>query len=251
MDLKIKLKQNKNLIGTWSMIPSSFVADVITTTEVDFVIIDLEHGTANYETCENIVRSIENNNKSPIIRVGSDDENIILRAMETGCNSIMIPHVSNSAQAKKIVNYTKYKPIGKRGLSSYTRCHDYDHENIDKKLSSINKKITTGILVEGKEGIDNLDEITKVNGIDLVYLGLYDIAQSLDLSGNINHPKVKNKIIECYNIIKKNKKYSGIFANNLNDVKKFKKIGFNFIAYVADSHAIRSFYKNFFSQLKK
>ena len=200
MHLKDKLRANKPLIGTWSMLPSSFSADVLTTTNLDFVIIDLEHGTTSYETCENIVRAIENNNKSPVIRVGSDDENTILRALETGCNSIMVPHISSSKQAEKIVNYTKYKPIGKRGLSPYTRCHDYDHDNIQKKLNLINKKIVTGILVEGKEGIKNLNEITKVRGIDLIYLGLYDIAQSLDLSGNIKHPKVIKKISECFEI---------------------------------------------------
>ena len=70
-----------------------------------------------------------------------------------------------------------------------------------------------GVLVEGIEGLKNLDLISKVQGLDLIYLGLFDVCQSLGLPGQIDHPKVRDKINDYNIIIKNNKKFSGCMSN--------------------------------------
>jgi len=88
------------------------------------------------------------------------------------------------------VNATRYAPQGERGLSPYTRVHGYSHDRLQESLAQANENTLVGILIEGKEGIENLEEIASVEGIDLIYLGIYDISQSVGLPGQLDDQEV-------------------------------------------------------------
>jgi len=244
-----KMKDGKSVFGTWCMLPSSSVVDVIARTGVDFIILDLEHGSLSWETAEDMVRSAQLHQCQAIIRVGDDHENTILHALETGCEAIMVPHVSTVAAAERIVEAARYSPKGKRGLSPYTRCHGYTHQNLSDSMEYHANETMVGILVEGKEGIENLSEISAVDGIDLIYLGMYDISQSVGLAGQLEHPDVQKQLEICLDRILKKNKFAGTFSRDVDASLEFKKKGFQFVAYVADSYSLTKFYsesvKNF------
>ena len=92
-----------SVFGTWCMIPSSTVVDVVAQTGLDFVIIDMEHGGISWETAEDMVRAAQVNECQPIIRVGSREASEILHALETGCEAVMIPHIENVVTARDAV----------------------------------------------------------------------------------------------------------------------------------------------------
>jgi 4-hydroxy-2-oxoheptanedioate aldolase len=249
--IKLRMEEGESIFGTWCMLPSSFVVDVIASTGVDFVVIDMEHGTMSLETAEEMVRAAQVQNCQPIIRVGDDQENTILHALETGAKAVMVPHVSTVESAIKIVEAARYAPLGKRGLSPYTRCHGYTHDNLSKSLINHAEDTLVGILVEGEEGIKNLPEISKVKGIDLIYLGMYDISQSVGLPGQLEHPDVMKQLNNCLKIIQGSGKLPGTFARDMDACHTFKDMGFKFVAYLADSYALTSFYKNAVTEFQK
>jgi len=249
--IKLRMQEGESVFGTWCMLPSSFVIDVITRTGVDFVVIDMEHGTMSFETAEEMVRAAQLQNCQPIIRVGDDQENTILHALETGCMAVMVPHVSSVESAEKIVEAARYAPLGKRGLSPYTRCHGYTHDNLAESLQRHADDTLVGILVEGKQGIDNLSEIAKVDGIDLIYLGMYDISQSVGLPGQLEHPDVMNQLDNCLQIILESGKLAGTFSRDIEACRTFKDMGFTFVAYLADSYALTSFYNDAVAEYQK
>jgi len=243
-EIKNRMLSGETVFGTWSMLPSGFVADVIARTGLDFIVLDMEHGTLSWETAEEMVRAAQLHQCQPVIRVGDDHENTILHALETGCKALMVPHVATKQAAKNIVNSALYAPKGARGLSPYTRCHGYTHLGLEKSLLTHAEETLIGVLVEGKEGIDNLPEICQVDGLDLIYLGMYDISQSVGLPGQLEHPEVLNQLEKCLNIILDSGKLAGTFARDIEACKSFRDMGFNFIAYVADSYAITDFYRD-------
>ena len=238
--LKEKLTQGQKVFGMWSMLPAAGVSSVIAKTGLDFVIIDMEHGPMSFETMEQMVKSIELENCQPIIRVSDKNEATLLRALEIGSQAIMVPHVSTVAEAEAIVRACKYKPEGERGLSPYTRVHDYCHENLTESLQFANKNTLIGILVEGKEGIENLENIAAVPGLDLIYLGIYDISQSVGLAGQLNHETVIEMQKKCAQIIQAHGKAAGSFARDIDYVELLYKNGFQFIAYSVDCAILKN-----------
>ena len=155
----------------------------------------------------------------------------------------MVPHVTTAAAAERIVSATRYAPAGARGLSPYTRCHGYTHEGLADSMARHREETLVGILVEGQEGVANLAEISSVPGIDLVYLGLYDISQSVGLPGQLEHPKVLQQLESSLEVISRAGKFAGTFSREVAACRRFREMGFHFIAYVADSYALVSFYQ--------
>ena len=199
--------------------------------------------TARALSAEQMVRAAQLYDCQPIIRVGDDHENTILRALETGCEAIMVPHVSNVDVAERIVDAARYAPDGKRGLSPYTRCHGYTHNNLSESMEHHARETLIGVLVEGQEGIENLADIVHVSGIDLIYLGMYDISQSVGLAGQLEHPKVVQQLQDCLKVIHAGGKLAGTFSRDLSVCRHYREMGFHFVAYIADSYALTTFYQ--------
>jgi len=246
-----KIKNKETVYGTWSMTGSTTVVEVLASTGLDYIILDMEHASMSFETIENQVRVCENSGVQAIVRLSTSDEQLILRALETGCRGIMVPHVTTVSDAKRIAKACKYAPEGKRGLSPYTRNHNFTHENLVESLHEENKNTFVGILVEGKEGISNLEEIVNVDGIDLIYTGIYDISQSIGLAGELNHPKVLELQKKCVNIIESGNAISGSFAKDIEYVSILKENGFKFIAFSADGYMLKKTYEDSIHQLVK
>ena len=248
--LKKKLKDGEEVIGTWSSLSSPNVVNVLGTTDLDFVVIDMEHGSMSYETAENMVRAAESSDISPIIRVGDDDEQTILRALECDAQSILVPHVRSAMQAERVSRSCRYFPEGNRGLSPYTRVHNFSHEGIDESLKHTNQEILVGILVEGEEGLRNLEEIVTVDGIDLIYLGLFDICQSVGLPGQLNHPTVLEEIARCQKLIEENGIAAGSMSIDIEYIKMLRNHNYQFIAYLNDAAAIKKHFQDILFALK-
>jgi 4-hydroxy-2-oxoheptanedioate aldolase len=242
--LKEKLKNGQTVIGTWSSLSSPNVINVLGATGLDFVVIDMEHGSMSFETAENMVRAAEASGISPIIRTWDDDGQTLLRTLETGTQSVMVPHVKTAEDAERIAKACKYFPEGNRGLSPYTRVHNFTHEGIDESLQKANQETLCGILVEGKEGLENLDNIVQIDGIDLIYLGLFDICQSVGLPGQVNHPDVLAEVVRCQKTIKSNGIAPGSMATDIDYVKMLKENKYQFIAYLNDAAGLRKFFRS-------
>jgi 4-hydroxy-2-oxoheptanedioate aldolase len=237
--LRKKIYRAGSVIGTWSSISSPNVISVLGATDLDFVVIDMEHASMSFETVENMVRAAEASDIAPIIRVSSNDEQIILKALETGVRSIMVPHIETPEGAKKVVESCKYYPEGKRGLSPYTRLHNFTHTDIEGSLQSENKETLVGILVEGKIGLGNLKDIVKVKGVDLIYLGLFDICQSMGLPGQLDHPLVLKEIRRCCELIQDSGVIAGCMTTSVDNILVAKSLGYKFIAYLNDAASIK------------
>ena len=117
--LKNKLLKNEEVLGTWLTIPSTIVADIIATTGLDFIVIDMEHGPISYDIAQLITITCESRGVSPVIRVAGVYENEILKALDIGAHCIHVPNIKTIDEVKKIITYSKYPLLGNRGFSLY------------------------------------------------------------------------------------------------------------------------------------
>ncbi len=249
--LKEKLGKGETVIGTWSALSSPNVANVIGTTGLDFVIFDLEHGPSSFETVENMLRAAQTTECVPIIRTTDDKESNILRCLEAGCQAIMVPHIENPQAAEKVVRSCKYHPEGNRGMGPYTRHHDYCHDDLSQSMAHANKETFVGILVEGVEGINQIDAIARTPNLDMIYMGIYDISQAVGVPGELNHPKVKDGLKGYAELIRANGLVAGCYAPDIQYAETLFSAGYQFIAYYNDSAALRSHYVSFLSVMAK
>ncbi|EFA74432.1 HpcH/HpaI aldolase/citrate lyase-Cytidylyltransferase family protein [Raphidiopsis brookii D9] len=237
--VKETLKSGGRVFGTWSMLSSPAVLNVIATTGLDFVIVDLEHGPTSFETAENQLYAAESGGIEPIIRLAEDHAPHILHALEIGAQSILVSQVSTASQAERIVKSCKYFPDGDRGLSPFTRNHGYSDQNLPQKLQYANEQMLVGILVEGVEGVSNIPEIAKVPGLDMIYLGVYDLSQSCGVPGDLTNTKVLRIMRDYVKLIEDCGLAAGSVARDPKYIELLLDAGFRFVSYRVDCAILR------------
>ncbi|KKQ40672.1 MAG: 2-dehydro-3-deoxyglucarate aldolase [Candidatus Magasanikbacteria bacterium GW2011_GWA2_37_8] len=246
ISLKDKLKNGEFTIGTWCIIPSEHVVNILAKAGLDFVLIDMEHGTANLECVYKMVLAANAEGVDALVRVSSNDESEILKVLDVGAAGVIIPHIETVNDCKQALSFTKFPPMGQRGYSPYVRAGGYAVQ--PDFISSENDKILTGIIIESLEGIKNLDLILEEKELDIVYIGVYDISVGLGIAGDVKNEKIINILTDCtQKIVASGKIAAGLF-NTEEDMKFFKQIGINFACYGVDTSVL---YKNFNEMVSK
>lgn len=236
MNLKEKLYNKEKLIGTWCVLPSPEVVNVLCKSGLDFVLVDFEHSPVGYETAQKMIMSAHAENKFAIARVAQLNEVEILKSLDIAANGIIIPHIETLKDVEKANSFIKYYPKGNRGYSPYTRAGGYCVK--DDYILNANSNILFGIIIENQKGIDNLDEILSNKDLDLIYLGAYDISIAMGLAGQINHPEVVKVLDNCVEKIVKAGKIAGCMYHKQDDFNRLTAQGVNFLVYKVDTMII-------------
>lgn len=231
--LKNKLGAGKTVLGTWCEIPSPEFINVLAKGGLDFVIIDMEHGSCDFEQAGKMVMAAQVEGCSPIIRVPTNNESAILRALELGAEGVIVPHVESAEERKRVIDAIKFPPIGIRSLNPYVRAGGY--KSTPDFTTQQNKNTLSAILVESLQGIENIEEIIDDAYLDVVYMGSYDISIALGLPGKTKHPKVVRVLEKMTKIITKKKKVAACLFHSKDDLYFFKKNGVKFLCYKVDT----------------
>jgi len=237
--MKAELKAGRTVFGTWSNLSSPLALNVIGQSGLDFVIIDMEHAPTSFETAEMQLYTTEATGCTPIIRLGEGSDPTILHALDIGTQSLLVSQVSTPEEALRISRASKYYPDGNRGLSPYTRNHGYSDANLPEKLRRANEEMFVGVLVEGELGMNNLEKIAKTPGLDMIYLGIFDISMAVCEPGDVRHPKVIKMVRECVRIIESQGLSAGSVAPDREYLKLLYDAGFRFLSYRVDSAMLR------------
>lgn len=231
--LKEKLYNKQAQFGTWCILPNPELVSVLTSSGLDYVLVDFEHSPVSVESAQKMVMAAHAQQKYAVSRVGKLEEVEILRALDINSDGIIVPHIESLDDVNKVVSFVKYYPEGNRGYSPYTYAGGYCVQKDYTK--NANGNILLGIIIESQKGVDNLDEILSSPDLDLVYLGAYDISISLGLAGQISHPKVVEVLNYCIEKIVKAGKIAGAMYHTQAEYEQFKKQGVNFLVYKVDS----------------
>ncbi len=239
-DLKNKIKKKKFTLGTWLTIPSVLIPELYSKSELDWICVDMEHTSINLSDLENIIISSHNNNIPVLVRVGNHDQNTIKRIMDIGATGVIAANVRNASEVKNLVDALKYPPKGLRGLGLY-RAQGYG-DNLNNYYRWNNSQSILIIQIESKEGIENIEEITKNKNIDAVMVGPYDLSASLGVPGEFKSHKYQNALSTVLKQLKIKNIPAGIHvvSPNINEAKSLIKKGFRFISFSLDSLILKN-----------
>lgn len=239
--LKRRLAAGEVAVGTFCIIPNATVVEALGVAGLDFVILDTEHGPLSIETCEDLVRAAEGTGMTPIIRVSLNQADRILRALDIGAGGVQVPQCGSKEEAERIVRAAKYYPEGERGVSVFTRAGDYIGS--PEHTLSCNREQLVIAHIEGVHGVENLDAILTVGGIDVLFLGPYDLSQSLGITGQVDHPRVRETLSACAAKCRAAGRWVGSYAKDVAMAKWLISLGVQYIATLVDAAGIVLFYR--------
>jgi 2-keto-3-deoxy-L-rhamnonate aldolase RhmA len=197
--MKEKLHSGQPALGVSVMIPSPQIVEMIGRLGFDWVLLDCEHGTLTLETLELMIIAAEASGITPIVRPENKDPDVILRVMDRGAMGVQVPHVNTATDARQVVESVKYHPVGKRGLAAGTRPSNYGFGLAMKDyVQAANRETLICVQLEEVEAIRNIEEIVKVDGVDVFFVGPSDLSQSMGYPGQADAPEVRKAIDSAF-----------------------------------------------------
>lgn len=215
----------------------------------DCVWIDMEHVATDYTFVENAVRAAKNFNCDVLTRVKRGSYSDLVNPLEADSTGIMVPHLMSYAQAKEIVYYTKFHPIGRRPLDGGNA--DGLYCLIDEKdyMKTANEERFTVVQIEDPEPMAELEEICALPGIDMIFFGPADFSQGIGTPCDWDNPAIyeaQKKVAEC---ARKHGKFAGTVGGPAN-FDKLVEWGYTFISTGADVCGVADYYKDIYSKVK-
>lgn len=192
--LKSILAQDRVAIGSWITLSDPSVVELTALAGYDYSGIMMEHSALDYHMVENMIRAAEAVGISSLVRVSEGREDMMLRVMEMGAGGVMVPHVRDRESATRAVQAVKYGPLGARGMNGMTRAGRWTAIDFTDHVRTSNEQSVLVVMVEDAHGIDRIDEILAVDGVDVVFIGPNDLARSYGATAEIDPPEVRDAI---------------------------------------------------------
>ena len=232
-EFKKKLSEGEAVFGPFMKASDAAMIEVAGYAGFDFVILDMEHAPFTYKNLEDLVRAAQLSGTLPIIRAQSSSEIFISKALDLGAKAVQVPHVTNASEAASCVAAAKFHPLGHRGTDPFVRASNYSAIPKERYFSEANETLVI-LQLEGKEAIQNLDEILEVKGVDILFIGPYDLSQSMGVPGQVDHPSVTGQMETIVKRAREKGMVVGTFTDTIASARMWREAGIQYISYAVD-----------------
>jgi 2-keto-3-deoxy-L-rhamnonate aldolase RhmA len=245
--LRNRLKQGELVLGTILSLNSPDVAEILSGIGFDWLFIDAEHSTLDPHHLGAIFQATGDSIPC-VVRIPALDEIVVKKTLDAGAAGLLVPQVHNAEQAEQLVKWGRYYPAGSRGLG-FGRAQGYGLK-VGKYLETANESILLSVQAESAEAVKNIESIVRVNGLDAVLVGPYDLSASMGLPGQIEHPDVKAAIQHIADACKGAGMPVGIFGMTAEAVQPYIEQGFRFIVAGVDTVMLGNAARQLLAQLR-
>ncbi len=205
----------------------------------EFVILDTEHSGIGIDTLKMQLAAARGLPIMPFVRVAAGRSHLIAPVLDAGAMGIMVPMVETPEQARDIVRWSRYRPEGARGLGFTLGHDDYSEGDILTKIRLANARTLLIALVESATGISNADAIASTPGIDVLWLGHYDLSDSMGIPGQFEHPDFQAAVDRFMAACVSHGKPAGILAPDVATALVWRKRGFRALCYGTDTGLLK------------
>ena len=236
MHLKLKLANNKTVIGSWINTASPIVAELMASTGFDFLTVDAEHSAVDVPQSQRLFQAIRSGNRdcSPLVRLPNNNYSEVKRYMDAGAAGVIAPLINTAEQAKEVVEAVKYPPHGSRGVG-FCRANNYGMR-LQEVVENDYLQSFVCIQIEHIDAVNNIGEILSVKSIDAVMIGPYDLSASMGITGQFEHSDMIAAKEHILRTCKDNSVVPGIHVVQPDPIEVSRRIleGYHFIAYSLD-----------------
>lgn len=231
---KENLLKGKKQYGIWNGIPDSYAAEICAGAGFDWICIDGEHAPFDLRTTLHNMQAIQSHNVPTIVRIPSADPIKIKQLVDAGAQCILAPMIESADQAELIAKAMRYPPVGFRGVGTalaraaqWNRVNDY-FKLADDQMCCIGQ-------IESIKAVEALDEILKVEGLDVCFIGPADLAATMGYLGQAGHPEVVALVKETIKKIVKAGKIAGFLTGSKPLIQEYMNAGASMVGVGLDT----------------
>ncbi len=231
-NVKARLHAGEQLIGTLVSLSSADVAEILSLVGFDYLWIETEHAPTDFARAQMMIQAV--GGRCPcLVRVPENREVWFKKALDTGCDGIVVPQVRSAEEARAAVDRSLYPPAGTRSVG-ISRAHGFGLSFQDY-VDTINDRLAIVLQVEHIDGVRDIGSIVEVPGIDAVFIGPYDLSGSLGMVGQVDHPQVQEAIATVRHACRAANVPLGIFVAEARGARDALAEGYNLVAMGMDT----------------
>lgn len=239
------------VLGTFLEIPSPQLVELLGLAGFDFVVVDREHGAIGLEKTEELIRAAASTGICPMVRVTHCDLVAIRQPLDMGAAGVHVPQIHSAEMARQAVRSATFYPKGDRGLQPFVRGASYRSYPTAEFLQQTNESIVVVLHIEGTQGVAAFEEIAAVEGVDVAFLGPYDLSQSLGIPGMVHSPLVRERMRAIIDKAQGKRIAIGTFCDDVRGAMEWKNLGVTYLTVSVDAHIFLSAARRIAGQVKQ
>jgi 2-dehydro-3-deoxyglucarate aldolase/4-hydroxy-2-oxoheptanedioate aldolase len=235
--LRRRVLAGETLFGTFIFGTAPLLVEVAGRTGLDWVLIDLEHGTADESHLLPLLMAAGLTAAAPLVRVASGERIRVGRALDLGAAGIMVPQVQTADQARQVARWLRTQPAGERGIALFTRGMDFGsvgHQGATRR----HEELLTIVQIESQTALDEVEAIAAVDGVDVLFVGPTDLSHALGIPGDIDHPAYVAAVERVGRACAEAGKTAGVLVWRPEDVARYTPFGYRFFALASEANIL-------------
>lgn len=239
--VKDKLLRGEPAFGSFGwefLVPG--LPQIVKACGAEFLLLDMEHSGASFDQIKAQAAFSRGIGLVPMVRVPTGGYSHIARALDVGVMGIMVPMVGSAEEARHIVSCTRYPPAGRRGAAFGFAPDDYEGGKVEDIIRVANERTLVMCLIETAEGIENIDEIAAVPGVDVLWLGHFDLTNFLGIPAQFDHPRYVAAVDRLCAAARRHGKVLACMTANEAWSREYWAKGFRLFAAGIDAHLLQS-----------
>jgi len=230
--LKQRIRQSEPTIGSLVTMPSPDVADILSRIGFDFLWIENEHAPMDALAAQTLIQAA--GERCPcLVRIPDKEEVWVKKALDVGCDGIVVPQIRSAEEAGRVVEWSLFPPEGRRSVG-VARAHGYGM-TFQEHIETANEELVIVLQAEHAQAVEEIDDIVRVDGVDAVLIGPFDLSGSLGVLGQVDHPEVLGAIETIRKACEAAGVPLGIFAADVAMARRYLDQGFTLIALAMDT----------------
>lgn len=233
---RARLREKGFLLGSFVEIAAPEIIEILGVAGLDFAVIDCEHGALNPQTVAAMIRAAASTGIAPLVRVRENAPGPMLQALDLGAVGLHIPQIGSRAQAEAAVRATRYPPAGERGFNPFVRAASFGAEDVERFRHTSDEDTLLVLHLEAGAAISSAEEIVSVPGVDIAFLGPYDLSMTLGIPGQVTHDRVRAALGTVRNAAARHGVAVGAYANTIEHARLWLNEGVSYLAFGVDAN---------------
>jgi 2-dehydro-3-deoxyglucarate aldolase len=231
------LRARNPLIGCWASLANNITTEILGYAGFDWLLIDGEHAPNDWASFIGQLQALKDSSSAPVVRPQWGEPVIIKRLLDIGFYNFLMPYIESADEARALVEATRYPPQGIRGVGTVHRSIKYGY--VPDYFTRINDEISVVVQIESRKGVENVEAIAAVEGVDGLFIGPSDLSADYGVLGQITHPEVVRAMERVVAAGRVAGKAVGILTSE-KDARRYLDMGMTMVAVGGDVGIFKS-----------